>query len=112
VLAYRLREYNEVMPNLAFCEQNSQYHSQLLANEFVAEDDASEDARIVGFAKERWWNYWTWRDIGVAREAMRRAEAEKEEERVDCWRREMRGHGRLVTLNDLRMIREATGTYA
>jgi hypothetical protein len=105
VLAYRLRDYNDVMPNLSPCERNCQYHSQLLANKVVAQNDVSEEARVVRFAREKWWNYWMWKDFDMAKEAMGRAEAVKEEERMECWRREMRGHGHLVTLDDLNAIR-------
>jgi len=106
VLAYRFREYNEVVQKLGESESGSEYHQKLLANTIIKHDDQGEDARVVRFAKSRWWNYWTKAEKEVAKEAMRRAA----EEPLGLWG-EMRRGGHLMTRADMSTIRRVAKSY-
>jgi hypothetical protein len=106
VLAYRFREYNEVVHKQAEGEVGSAYHQNLLANKIIAHDDQSEDARVVRFAKSRWWNYWTKDDKDIAKEAMKKAV-----QGPLGLEGEMRGGGHLITQADMSVMRREAKSY-
>jgi hypothetical protein len=72
VLAYRYNEFLDVFP-LKKNECTSRYYRDLIANGVISDDDNSEAARTVRFAKSKWWNYWTAKDKGYVVEAMTKA---------------------------------------
>lgn len=110
VLAYRYREYIEVYP-AGRHERLSGYYLKLLANALIEEDDLSEAAAAVKYAKEQWFNYWTIRDkdMVIALVKERRRIAVAGEQGV---RRELASGGHLMTESDVRGIRDAIGTYS
>ncbi|KAF1965399.1 hypothetical protein BU23DRAFT_627702 [Bimuria novae-zelandiae CBS 107.79] len=100
VLAYRYRDYLEIYP----CqegERKSMYHLKLLANQVIPEDERSEEAMAIWYAREKWWNFWTVRDKQMIIEELR----EKRMAGVRGMVGEMATGGHLITAADIDAIR-------
>ncbi|KAF2683920.1 hypothetical protein K458DRAFT_451634 [Lentithecium fluviatile CBS 122367] len=74
VLAYRYYEYMKLFPINRQGDNFSKYHRDLLANQVIRERSSVELRRAVQFAKSRWWNYWTSKELDIVMEAMKKAE--------------------------------------
>jgi hypothetical protein len=105
ILAYRYNEYLDVFP-LEQHQTKSKYHRNLLANSIIEDDDASETARAVRFAKNKWWNYWTKNDETCVLEAMKQSM-----EVPLSLEEEMRSGGHLITQEDIGAIRKIVRGY-
>lgn len=95
VLAFRYRDFLTIHP-LRTGERMSQYHTSLLANQWVNNDDMSEEARVIRFAKKKWYMYWQKEDKPKALETMKTHEATMPTR-----------HG-IVTNNNMQAQRRAT----
>lgn len=104
VLAYRYRDYMEIYP-CAPGMRTSTYHLRLLANQAIEDNDRSEEAMAVRYAKEKWWNFWAVGDRKMVVELLR----EKKKTSEHALSANMKAGGYLITNADIEAIRKMVG---
>ncbi|KAJ4354188.1 uncharacterized protein N0V89_005921 [Didymosphaeria variabile] len=107
VLNYRYRDYVEVYP-LSRTERMSPYHLNLLANQVIQENDRSEEAMAVRYAKKNFENLWTVKDKPLVIKEMQ----DKAKVRTHGLFEEMKIGGHLMTAQDIEAIRQSVPSYA
>ncbi|KAJ4288940.1 hypothetical protein N0V90_011281 [Kalmusia sp. IMI 367209] len=109
VLAYRYRDYMALYPCRGQ-ERLSSYYLNLLANQQIQEDDQSDGAMAVRYAKEKWFMYWTAEQKEMVMQIVR--EKRLAGVKAQGPKREIVADSHLMTEGDIQAIRDAISSYS